>query len=170
LEKCLAIAIGLLLGLLVYAAGLVAFTDVMPHQPHGALHPHGQSLSDTVNLYADPIVINQSMGGRIDQFDAEINYIIRSGKHVVLDGFCASACTMILAVPNLCATDRALLGFHMAYNMTPWGHTPNAQGTYMMKRRWRPYVSQWLRRVGGLTPDIKTMGPADIYRMVPRCA
>src|SRR5262249_22209534 len=128
----------------------------------GALEPLGQTLSDTVDLSANPIVINQSLGGRIDQFEVEIDHIARTGQRVVLDGFCASACTMILAVPTLCATDRALLGFHEAYSVGIGGKTPAPAGTAEMARHWRPYVFNWLRRVGGLTPNIKVMGPADI--------
>lgn len=156
---------GVLLGTLV-SAGLRQH-----YQARAALFPHGQSLSDTVNIQGNPVVIQQSRGGRVDQFDAEIAYIRSTGKQVILDGYCASACTMILSVPTLCATDRALLGFHKAWQPGPGpgGHIEAPQGTAMMKAKWRPYVFQWLRHVGGLTADIKWMGPQDIYRMVPRC-
>lgn len=150
---------------------------LMAYALHQSLHPRpvgaltlGQSLQDTVNLNTNPIVIRQSLGGRIDAFAEEIGHIIATRQTVILDGFCASACTMVLRVRNLCATDRALLGFHEAWVPGPGGHIVNPEGTREMAAFWRPYVFTWLRRVGGITPDIKVMGPADIYRMVPRCA
>lgn len=158
----LALIAGALLGLILLAVGI--------NRSHGALEPLAQSLEDTVNINGPTVVIRNSMGGRIDVFAQEFAYIKATHKQVILDGPCASACTMVLSVPNLCATDNAMLGFHQAWMPGPYGHQPAPQGTRMMSQRWRPYVFRWLKAVGGLAMDVKWMGPQDIYKMVPRCA
>src|SRR6266403_197246 len=102
-----------------------------------------QSLSSTVNTNSNPVIIQYSPGGRIDQFEGELRQIAARGQQVIVNGECTSACTMVLGIiprDRLCATDRANFGFHQAFSPTMWGKQPNAQGTRQMSQYWPRYV------------------------------
>ena len=46
---------------------------------------------------------------------------------VVIDGVCLSACTLVtglIPADRLCATDRAIMGFHSAYSINPLDGSP----------------------------------------------
>jgi hypothetical protein len=63
-------------------------------------------------------VITNDPGGRIDQFIDKYTALRRSGAKVEIDGFCASACTLVtgmLPTDRVCVTPFAKLGFHSAF-------------------------------------------------------
>jgi hypothetical protein len=88
--------------------------------------------------------IRNDMGGRIVDYFGKY----QSGR-VVVDGACASACTMVLKNPLVCATPRARFGFHAASN-TPFGGSINQRGTGAMMARYPARVKAWIRAHGGL--------------------
>ena len=58
-------------------------------------------------------------GGQIGSYITKFQRLHSSGQSVIIDGLCASACTIVLgAVPHdkICVTSRAALGFHAAYD------------------------------------------------------
>jgi len=62
--------------------------------------------------------IVEDVGGRIGTYVDKYQGVRSSGEMVIIDGFCASACTIVLGtVPNekICVTSRARLGFHAAW-------------------------------------------------------
>jgi len=64
------------------------------------------------------VLITEDRGGRIGAYMDKYQGLRSSGETVVIDGFCASACTIILAaVPHdkICVTSYANLGFHAAW-------------------------------------------------------
>jgi hypothetical protein len=66
------------------------------------------SASAAVRIYDD-------LGGQIGEYLSKYQALRVSGQQVIIDGTCASACTMILgAVPRdrICVTPRATLVFH----------------------------------------------------------
>jgi ATP-dependent protease ClpP protease subunit len=63
------------------------------------------------------VVIKDSPGGKITDFVRQYEDLRYSGEHVVVDGFCASACTLLLGIlpkQQFCATATARFGFHTA--------------------------------------------------------
>lgn len=72
-----------------------------------------------VDAMPAPIVIKDDPGGLIDAYATRYNTISAARQHVVIDGACKSACTMIFGrVPDsrVCVTPRAAFGFHSATN------------------------------------------------------
>src|SRR5215813_3948047 len=75
-------------------------------------------------------------GGQIGAYINKFERLRSSGQSVVIDGLCASACTLVLsAVPpnKICVTSRARLGFHAAYDFGMNGRmTTNPEATMML--------------------------------------
>jgi hypothetical protein len=70
--------------------------------------------------------IADDRGGRIGAYVNKYQGLRSSGETVVIDGLCASACTIVLgAVPHdkICVTSRATLGFHAAWDFGAKGRT-----------------------------------------------
>src|SRR5215469_10885061 len=75
-------------------------------------------------LPANALTIINDPGGFIPMYVAQIRRVAATGERVIIDGNCLSACTMTLGIippQNVCATPRAVLGFHSAFTPTPWG-------------------------------------------------
>jgi hypothetical protein len=81
-----------------------------------------------------------------------------SGETVVIDGLCASACTIVLnAVPHdkICVTSRATLGFHAAWNFGAEGRTiTDREATLTLYSMYPMPVQRWIAARGGLTPHM----------------
>src|ERR1700680_1721728 len=101
----------------------------------------GAGASDAV------VRIAQDPGGPIGTYINRYQGVRSSGERVVVDGFCASACTIVLgSVPHdkICVTSRARCGFHAAWDSGSGGRkrtNPEAtQALYFMYpfevRRW----------------------------------
>jgi hypothetical protein len=77
---------------------------------------------------------------------------------VVIDGLCASACTIVLsAVPHdkICVTSRATLGFHAAWDFGANGRTiTDREATMMLYSMYPMRVRRWIAARGGLTPHM----------------
>jgi len=95
-------------------------------------------------------------GGRIDIYVHKYQRLASSGESVVIDGLCASACTIVLsAIPHdkICVTSRAALGFHSAWGFGDDGRTfTDPEATLMLYSMYPTPVQHWITRRGGLTP------------------
>src|SRR5438874_1812991 len=63
-------------------------------------------------------------GGRIGTYLTKYQALRKSGQRVVIDGTCASACTLVLGViphDRICVTSRAVLAFHATWNLSLTG-------------------------------------------------
>lgn len=59
------------------------------------------------------IEVRNDPGGILAERVREIERIRASGVQVrIVDGYCNSACTMYLGVPNTCASEKVSFGFH----------------------------------------------------------
>lgn len=58
------------------------------------------------------IVITQDLGGSIENRLRSIAQLRLAGTRVEIRGQCASACTMLLGLPNTCVARSSRLGFH----------------------------------------------------------
>jgi hypothetical protein len=81
---------------------------------------------------ASPLFIHYDSGGQIGSYLSKYNAIRMSGQHVVIDGTCASACTLLLgSVPRnrICVTKNAVLAFHSAWSRSLTGVHASRPGT-----------------------------------------
>jgi hypothetical protein len=63
--------------------------------------------------------IVEDVGGRIGTYVDKYQGVRSSGEMRIIDGFCASACAIVLGtIPHdrICVTSRARLGFHAAWD------------------------------------------------------
>lgn len=88
---------------------------------------------------ASAFVVTNDNGGMIGRYLARLQQI--SGERIVIDGKCASACTLYLS-GDVCATDRARLVFHAA---------THPAGTRLLMASYPPRVQQWIEASGGLS-------------------
>lgn len=90
-----------------------------------------------------PHVIEFSPGGVITDFIERYDDIRRSGRPVIIDSLCLSACTLVIGlVPNdrICVTPYAQLGFHSAWFQTMLGPAHSSEGTRLV---WQIYPREW---------------------------
>ena len=61
--------------------------------------------------------VSNDRGGQIGTYLTKFNALRRTGQPVVIDGTCASACTLVVGMiprDHICVTPRAVLAFHAA--------------------------------------------------------
>jgi hypothetical protein len=75
---------------------------------------------------------------------------------VIIDGLCASACTIVLGAVSpdkICVTSHAELGFHAAWDFGANGRAvTNTEATHMLYSMYPQAVKRWIAARGGLTP------------------
>jgi len=117
--------------------------------------------------------IAEDRGGRIGTYVDKYQGLRSSGEQVVIDGLCASACTIILgAVPHdrICVTSRANLGFHAAWDMGANGRAvTNREATEMLYSMYPTPVRRWIARRGGLTRHRIFLHGAQLASMYRPC-
>ena len=134
-----------------------------------------------VPSYVQALVINDDHGGRIGDYVDKYNVLRASGEKVIIDGMCASACTIVLTLPKeqVCATRRARLGFHQAWDMgtamingKPVNNiVPNKEATEMLFGFYPKRVHTWINMHNGLPPPwrILWLKGRDLTRYVQPC-
>ena len=60
----------------------------------------------------EPIVIRDNKGGNVVRMIQQRNRLASSGRPVEIRGYCGSACTMLITMPNACLGPMATVGFH----------------------------------------------------------
>src|SRR5260370_9390384 len=115
--------------------------------------------------------IVEDRGGRIGTYVDRYEGVRVSGERVIIDGYCASACTIVLgAIPHdrICVTSRAWLGFHAAYDPGPNGRKiTDPEATQSLYSMYPFEVPHWIDQRGGLTPPLISLigsEPAAISR------
>jgi hypothetical protein len=112
--------------------------------------------------------IHDDSGGQIGEYLARYQALRVSGDQVVIDGTCASACTMLLGtIPRnrICVTPRAVLAFHSAWDPTSGGNVASGAGNQILWTNYPSNVRKWISRNGGLRSRIIYLrGPA-LYAM-----
>jgi hypothetical protein len=102
--------------------------------------------------------IAEDRGGRIGTYVDKYQGLRTSGEEVIIDGLCASACTIVLgAVPHdkICVTSKANLGFHAAWDFGDNGRAvTNPEATQMLYSMYPSQVKRWIAARGGLTPHM----------------
>ena len=112
-------------------------------------------------------------GGRIGTYVDRYDSLRSSGEAVVIDGLCASACTIILgAVPHdrICVTSNANLGFHAAWDRGQNGRNVlNREATRMLYGMYPAPVKRWITRRGGLTQNMLFLRGKQLQAMYRPC-
>jgi hypothetical protein len=119
----------------------------------------------TIRLANDP-------GGLIAAYEARFARARASGERIVIDGSCLSACTLAIGmVPReqICATPRAVLGFHAAWQPTPFGKAISFPATQQMMNIYPPEIRAWIGRHGGLHPNLIYLRGQELAEFVPAC-
>lgn len=117
--------------------------------------------------------ISDDRGGRIGTYVDKYQELRASGEQVMIDGLCASACTIVLgAVPRdrICVTPRANLGFHAAWDFGANGRTiTNPEATQMLYSMYPAQIKRWINLRGGLTPRMIFLRGRQLTTMYRPC-
>lgn len=85
----------------------VALQPVRPAPPATAPAPRPAPAASGA-----PIVITDDAGGNVMAMMNRRNQLESSGRPVEIRGYCRSACTMLITLPNACLAPDATVGFH----------------------------------------------------------
>ena len=126
---------------------------------------------------ADPVkadvIIRGDHGGQIMEYLDYYAEVGKSGKKVVIDGDCLSACTLVLGfVPpeRLCVTPKAKLGFHAAGSLDKTGRAVHSKvGTQILWEFYPPKIHRWLKQHGGLTKKLVYLQGSQLDHMYRPC-
>jgi len=87
-------------------------------------------------------------GGRIGNYVARYERLRATGDAIAIDGYCASACTLVLGIvprDKICVTSRAELLFHAAYNPAPHGRRQtNREATDRLYSLYSIEIQRWI--------------------------
>jgi hypothetical protein len=116
------------------------------------------------------VIITSDGGGSVFSYASWFRGIAARGDRVVIDGWCASSCTLALAIPTTCATSRSVLGFHASWGSILGFNTGvNVELTRYFMSQYPPKVRAWINARGGLTPPLKLLKGAELAAVVRRC-
>jgi hypothetical protein len=117
--------------------------------------------------------IADDRGGLIGSYVEKYQGLRTSGETVMIDGLCASACTIVLgAVPRdrICVTQRANLGFHAAWDFGANGReVTNPAATQMLNSTYPYPVRRWIAARGGLKPQMIFLRGKQLMSMYRPC-
>jgi hypothetical protein len=117
--------------------------------------------------------IGEDRGGRIGTYVDKYQEVRTSGEMVIIDGLCASACTIVLgAIPHdkICVTSHAALGFHAAWDLDEDGHAiTNPEATHMLYSMYPSSVKKWINQRGGLTSKMIYLRGKELTSMYHPC-
>jgi hypothetical protein len=129
--------------------------------------------SSITSASATMLRIIDDRGGNIDHYLQTFAKVRSTGVLVVVDGYCMSACTLVLGlVPydHLCATPRAHFGFHAAWMRNIDGNPiRSAMGTRTLWKIYPVAVQHWIEQHGGLSNQMIYMEGRSLHGIVATC-
>ena len=112
-------------------------------------------------------------GGQIGLYVQHYEQLRASGQTIMIDGLCASACTIVLGtIPNdkICVTPNANLAFHAAWDFGARGRTiTNPGATRMLYSMYPSQVRHWIANRGGLSPRMIVLRGRQLEAMYRPC-
>jgi len=141
--------------------------------PNDDLSPGERDFREADFGLDDPgvTVITADKGGSIPSYERRFFGAGTDNARWVVDGYCNSACTMVLGTGRVCATPRAQFGFHAGYaHYALFFKVPIPQFTYQMYRHYPDDVKYWVdknRAMNQLT--ITMMRQPEVSSYVPSC-
>ena len=122
---------------------------------------------------AADVRILSSPGGPVVPYVRVFEAVRDSGERVIIDGPCFSACTLVLSIvpaERICATRRAVLGFHAARLLDERGRfRAEPRATRIVLETYPPAVQQWILRHGGLTSRVLLLRGRELAAVIPHC-
>jgi hypothetical protein len=117
--------------------------------------------------------IANDRGGLIEWYVDRYEQLRASRQSVVIDGLCASACTIVLsAIPHsrICVTSKARLAFHAAWDFGARGRAvTNPEATRWLYSMYPSQVRHWIADRGGLTPRTIFLSGKQLESMYRPC-
>lgn len=117
--------------------------------------------------------ISEDRGGRIGTYVDKYKGLKSSGETVMIDGLCASACTIVLgSIPHdkICVTSRANLGFHAAWDFGSGGRpVTNPEATRMLYEMYPSSIRSWIAKRGGLKPRMIFLRGRELQSLYRPC-
>jgi len=117
--------------------------------------------------------IADDRGGQIGRYVELYDQLRASGQTIMIDGLCASACTIVLgAIPRdrICVTPNANLAFHAAWDFGTGGRNiPNPEATRMLYSMYPSRVRHWIANRGGLSPRMIFLRGRQLETMYRPC-
>jgi hypothetical protein len=107
---------------------------------------------------ASAFIVTNDDGGTIGMYLARLHQA--SGERIVIDGKCASACTLYLS-GDACATDRARLIFHAA---------THPAGTRLLMASYPQRVQEWIEASGGLSSRLLVADAPTAQWLIGACS
>src|SRR5215475_1670228 len=118
------------------------------------------------------MLITADRGGLLTDYAERFLSARATGEQVVIDGACLSACTLVVGMlprDKVCATPKAVLGFHSAWRATRNGGTVNSPlANQAMMEVYPAGLRSWIVRRGGLTKKMIFLQGRDLAAIVPR--
>ncbi len=131
-------------------------------------------LLGSVEASRAALLITDDRGGRIGTYVDKYEELRTSSEPVVIDGLCASACTIVLgkvSPDRICVTSRANLGFHAAWDPDAEGRpVTNSEATRMLFSMYPARIKHWILRRGGLTPRMIFLHGRELSGMYRPCS
>jgi hypothetical protein len=123
--------------------------------------------------FADVRIVSDP-GGEVSSYVQKFEQMRATGEHVVIDGPCLSACTLLTGIiprDRVCVTSRAELGFHAAsyYDDASRSLVPTREGSRVVMRLYPPVIRTWIGQHGGLKPQLMMMRGHDLAALYPPC-
>ena len=118
-------------------------------------------------LQAKDVFVRHDPGGLVEDYWRKYEDMIERGDRIVIDGWCASACTLALGVPGTCVTRRAVLVFHAAHSFFE-PNQPTLVDLFM--QTYPPKLRKWIMARGGLKlgRGMKIKGK-ELAQLIPVC-
>ena len=117
--------------------------------------------------------IADDRGGQIGSYVDKYQSLRSSGQQVIIDGLCASACTIVLgSIPNdkICVTSQAAFGFHAAFDFGARGQAIiNHGATKILYTMYPSRVQRWINQRGGLTSRMIYLRGKELMSMYHPC-
>jgi hypothetical protein len=117
--------------------------------------------------------IANDRGGQIGRYVDRYEKLRASGQAIIIDGLCASACTIVLgAIPynKICVTPKANLAFHAAWDFGARGRAiPNPWATKDLFSMYPTQVRRWITNRGGLSPHTMFLRGRQLEAMYRPC-
>lgn len=121
-------------------------------------------------LRAKDVVVHRDNGGLIALYLEKYRGMAERRDRLVIDGWCASSCTLGLGMVSVCVTPRAQLGFHTtSFGIFYIRLFYDAANTAILWNSYPGRVKKWITQHGGLRPNMLVMPNEVVRSMFPHC-
>lgn len=124
---------------------------------------------------AHHVVIAADYGGEVTSYSARVSAYLKRKVTVRIEGECASACTMVTALPaaRICVAPGAKIELHQSYlpnRFNPLDTTIRSEsGTAELMKHYPPKLREWIAARGGLTSELMTLEGAELAQVMRIC-